>query len=121
MDNTKRKGAVSVTITYICWGLLTVFWNLLAEVNSAYVLAQRVVWSMLFMLGYLAVTGRWGDIRQVFADKKDHDLLYGQRCFSMCQLGCIHFRYQFRACTGCQSGIFPGTYFCNSHRRIFIS
>ena len=22
------------------------------------------------MLGYLAVTGRWGDIRQVFADKK---------------------------------------------------
>ena len=25
---------------------------------------------MLFMLGYLAVTGRWGDIRQVFADKK---------------------------------------------------
>ena len=70
MDNTKRKGAVSVTITYICWGLLTVFWNLLAEVNSAYVLAQRVVWSMLFMLGYLAVTGRWGDIRQVFADKK---------------------------------------------------
>lgn len=31
MDNTKRKGAISVTITYICWGLLTVFWNLLAE------------------------------------------------------------------------------------------
>lgn len=50
MDNTKRKGAVSVTITYICWGLLTVFWNLLAEVNSAYVLAQRVVWSMLLCL-----------------------------------------------------------------------
>ncbi len=23
-----------------------------------------------FMLGYLAVTGRWGDIRQVFADKR---------------------------------------------------
>ena len=49
MDNTKRKGAISVTITYICWGLLTVFWNLLAEVNSAYILAQRVVWSMLFI------------------------------------------------------------------------
>lgn len=39
MDTTKRKGTISVTITYICWGLLTVFWNLLAEVNSAYVLA----------------------------------------------------------------------------------
>ena len=35
MDTTKRKGTISVTITYICWGLLTVFWNLLAEVNSA--------------------------------------------------------------------------------------
>lgn len=70
MDNTKRKGAISVTITYICWGLLTVFWNLLAEVNSAYVLAQRVVWSMLFMLGYLAVTGRWGDTDRYLQTKR---------------------------------------------------
>ena len=70
MDTTKRKGTISVTITYICWGLLTVFWNLLAEVNSAYVLAQRVVWSMIFMFGHLAVTGRMGDIRKIFHDKK---------------------------------------------------
>ena len=70
MDTTKRKGTISVTITYICWGLLTVFWNLLAEVNSAYVLAQRVVWSMIFMFGHLTVTGRMGDIRKIFHDKK---------------------------------------------------
>ena len=70
MDTTKRKGTISVTITYICWGLLTVYWNLLAEVNSAYVLAQRVVWSMIFMFGHLTVTGRMGDIRKIFHDKK---------------------------------------------------
>ena len=70
MDTTKRKGTISVTITYICWGLLTVFWNLLAEVNSAYVLAQRVAWSMIFMFDHLTVTGRMGDIRKIFHDKK---------------------------------------------------
>ena len=117
MDNTKRKGAVSVTITYICWGLLTVFWNLLAEVNSADTVSLVHAF-YAWLSGSDRAVGRYqtGICRQ-----KDHDLLYGQRCFSMCQLGCIYFSYQFRACTGCQSGIFSGTYFCNSHRRIFIS
>lgn len=42
------KGSLSVSIAYICWGLLTIFWNLLSEVNSLYILAQRVVWSILW-------------------------------------------------------------------------
>ncbi|RHV89728.1 hypothetical protein DXA97_02400 [Clostridium sp. OF09-36] len=33
-------------------------------------MAQRVVWSMIFMFGHLAVTGWMGDIRKIFHDKK---------------------------------------------------
>ena len=85
MDTTKRKGTISVTITYICWGLLTVFWNLLADINAADVLTQRVVWSMIFMFGQLAVTGRMGDSRESFHDKKTVCC-----CMVSCVLVCIN-------------------------------
>ena len=68
MDTTKEKER-SKCYNYIHLLGIThnVFWNLLAEINSVYVLAQRVVWSMIFMFGHLAVTGRMGDIRKIFS------------------------------------------------------
>ena len=47
MDATKKKGTMNVLGSYIAWGLLPAFWNLLSEVNSMYILAQRVIWSLL--------------------------------------------------------------------------
>lgn len=70
MNTTKRAGTANVTFAYICWGLLTAFWNLLAAVPSVYVLAQRVIWSMLFMTGFLLLKKRGKDIRQIFSNKK---------------------------------------------------
>lgn len=52
MEKTNKKtyiGALEVLFAYTSWGLLTVFWNLLSEVDSVYVLAQRIIWSMVFM------------------------------------------------------------------------
>ena len=63
-------GALAVTATYVCWGLLTVFWNLLNEVNSMYILTQRIVWSMVFMGFFMAVCGKWKDILPVFKSPK---------------------------------------------------
>lgn len=40
---------MEVLIAYVSWGLLTVFWNLLGQVNSVYILAQRIFWSMVFV------------------------------------------------------------------------
>lgn len=64
-------GALAVTATYVCWGLLTVFWNLLNEVNSMYILTQRIVWSMVFMGFFMAVCGKWKDILPVFKSPKN--------------------------------------------------
>lgn len=64
----ERQGAVFVAITYACWGLLTIFWNLLEEVNSVYVLAQRILWSMVFMAVYMLVLRRGKELRPLFAD-----------------------------------------------------
>lgn len=51
--DTKEKsrfiGTWTVALTYVCWGMLTLFWNLLSDVNSVYILCQRILWSMVVM------------------------------------------------------------------------
>ncbi len=76
MRNTTTKGSLCVAFTYVCWGVLTVFWNLLGEVNSLYILAQRIIWSMVFMGIYAAVTGTWKEIAPVFRDMKKLGLCF---------------------------------------------
>ena len=67
----KRKmGLITVLTCYVLWGTLSIFWNLLSGVDSLYILAQRIFWSMIFMGGYLAVTGRTGEVKGVLKDKR---------------------------------------------------
>ena len=70
--NKQRKtfGTVAVLFAYAAWGLLTIFWSLLEEVNSVYILANRIVWSAVFMGLYAALRHGGGEIRRVFTDKK---------------------------------------------------
>ena len=39
----KNKGPLYVLTCYVIWGLLPIFWKLLAQVDSLYVLASRIV------------------------------------------------------------------------------
>ena len=68
--NNKSSGAFSVFTAYIFWGLLTLFWNLLSEVNSVYILFQRVIWSAVFMGIILVIAGKGKKIISVFKNKK---------------------------------------------------
>lgn len=68
-------GGAAVAAAYAAWGTLTIFWNLLADVNPVYILAQRLIWSMVFMGIYMAVTGKLKDIAPAFKDKRTFLLL----------------------------------------------
>ena len=48
-----NRSTLQVLGCYILWGLLPVFWKLLAGVNADYVLAQRVVISCLFCYAFI--------------------------------------------------------------------
>ena len=49
MEQKKTLGLMTVTGCYVLWGILAIFWRFLAQVNSVYVLAQRIIWSLVFM------------------------------------------------------------------------
>jgi len=66
MKKREHLGAWAVAFAYACWGTLTLFWNLLSEVDSVYILSQRVIWSMVFMGIYMLVFGGWKESFEVF-------------------------------------------------------
>ena len=66
----KTLGLATVLGSYILWGLLPGFWTLLAPVNSVYILAQRILWSLVFMAVYMLVTGSLGQITAAFRDRR---------------------------------------------------
>lgn len=63
---SESKAALAVSVAYVCWGLLTIFWNLLARVDSLYILSQRVLWSTVVIGGYAVLIGKWPDIKRQF-------------------------------------------------------
>lgn len=63
-------GLVTVTGSYVLWGLLPGFWTLLASVSSLYILAQRIVWSLVFMALYMVVARRMEEIAAALRDRE---------------------------------------------------
>ncbi len=69
-----NRSTLQVLGCYILWGLLPVFWKLLSGVNSAYVLAQRIVFSCVFCLAVLLVKRRGAAVQAILRDKKQRRL-----------------------------------------------
>lgn len=64
------RGPIYVTICYILWGLLPIFWKALGSLDSFYILASRIFWSLLFCALVMLLRKNWGQIKPVFHNKK---------------------------------------------------
>ena len=72
----EKKGPLWVLACYILWGLLPVFWKLLGDVNSLYVLGARVVWSMVLTGGALLWRrDRLAGVRAALRNRRERTLL----------------------------------------------
>ena len=59
-------GAGFAVAAYLTWALLALYWKLLAHLPAFEVMLHRAVWSVLFLLGLLAVMGRLPALRAAF-------------------------------------------------------
>ncbi len=75
-----KKGPLCVLACYILWGLLPIFWKTLAAVDSLYVLAARIVFSLAFMAAVLAVRKNRA-AADVFRDRRELGRLAAAGCF----------------------------------------
>lgn len=74
MNHARRTGMIAALSTYLIWGVLPLYWNLLARAEANEILAHRIIWSFFFMVVVLMVTKRWQsfkeDCRALWQDKK---------------------------------------------------
>ena len=69
------QGASFALAAYGAWGIVPLFWKLLGDVPAPEILAHRVAWSLVFVLGLLAATQRLGDAMSVLRSGRVMKLL----------------------------------------------
>ncbi len=63
--NTGAIGVAYALAAYLLWGLTPIFWKALRAFSGLEILAQRVVWSLLFLAILIAIFGQWSAVRRV--------------------------------------------------------
>lgn len=66
---TRNRGPLCVLGCYVIWGVLPIFWHMLAAVDALYVLSARIVASVAFLLVLLAARCRLGTVVEACRDR----------------------------------------------------
>lgn len=66
---TRNRGPLCVLGCYVIWGVLPIFWHMLAAMDALYVLSARIVASVAFLLVLLAARRRLGTVAEACRDR----------------------------------------------------
>jgi chloramphenicol-sensitive protein RarD len=61
----------AASASYLLWGLFPLFWHLLAAVDATELIAHRVVWSLLFLLGVVALQKRLSELGRACRERQN--------------------------------------------------
>lgn len=70
-----RRGLLAAISAFVMWGIFPLYWHLLKAVPSMQIIAHRVIWCGVFVVGYLLLTSGRGWLRQALAIPKVGRLL----------------------------------------------
>ena len=59
MRRRMNIGLVYAALAFVIWGLFPLYFQFIASVAPLEVVLQRSLWSLVFVMGLLAVQGRW--------------------------------------------------------------
>jgi chloramphenicol-sensitive protein RarD len=65
-----REGLLYGLAAYGWWGLVPVYFKAVADLPAVEILAQRIVWSLLFLAALLGWAGRWGEVVRCFRERR---------------------------------------------------
>lgn len=64
MANQQRSGLLLGLAAYTLWGFFPIFFYYLSAVSPTEILSQRIIWSFVFVLSVVLITGKQARIRQ---------------------------------------------------------
>lgn len=65
-EHERKLGILYTAAAYFMWGVLPLYWKLLDSHEAAEILAHRIIWSFVFMVGLLVVTKQMPLFREQF-------------------------------------------------------
>lgn len=69
------QGVIYGVGAYVLWGLAPIFWQMLSPANSFEIVANRTVWSFLFIAPLIIYRGSWPTIKIALSNKRTVFLL----------------------------------------------
>jgi chloramphenicol-sensitive protein RarD len=65
-----RRGLFAAIFAYALWGIFPLYWYLLKAVPAMQIIAHRVIWCCVFVVGYLLLRDGSGWLRQALSGRK---------------------------------------------------
>lgn len=69
-NSAQRTGVIYALAAFLSWGVLPLYFKAVAAVPSLEVLAHRVIWSVVFLLGLTLARGRWAAFMVLFRSRR---------------------------------------------------
>lgn len=70
MNNETAKGIGYLLAAYGLWGVLPLYWKLLADIPAEEILSHRIIWSFGLVMSILFLTDRRKSIQAAWSDRK---------------------------------------------------
>jgi len=64
-----NKGLISAPAAFVIWGVFPLYFHALQQVPAVQVIAHRVVWSCVFVLGWMYFRGELGSLRAALTNR----------------------------------------------------
>ncbi|MFP5528154.1 EamA family transporter RarD [Peptococcus simiae] len=66
-----RRGPLLVLLCYVLWGVLPIYWKLIADVSAYVNLGSRAIWSFILCIIILAALKKLNQVKRIFADRRE--------------------------------------------------
>lgn len=72
MQNERKSGMMYTAGSYVIWGLIPIYWKLISDVSANEILANRVIWSFVFMIILLVLMRKLAPLKSVLKEITIH-------------------------------------------------
>jgi len=65
-----RNGSLAAAGGFLIWGLVPLYWKQMQSVAAIELIAHRIVWSLILLVGVLAWQRKFHDLKRAFVDRR---------------------------------------------------
>ncbi|MEA3423224.1 MAG: hypothetical protein U9Q80_05485 [Bacillota bacterium] len=61
---------ISIVITYIIWGIQSLYWRSFGDMSLSFIMAHRIIWAAIMTMGIIGFTDKKSEMIRIIKDKR---------------------------------------------------